>query len=277
MEYLIAFSLALGINLALFVPAFFYKTDKLTDLSYTLSFLFVGVTLFVLSEQTLLHAVLFLMIALWAFRLGGYLFIRIRKTKRDKRFDGVRESFPRFLKFWVLQGLSVFIILLPSIPFFSKGATVLTMLGGIGIAVWCFGFVIEAIADYQKYTFINDPENSGTWIAKGLWKYSRHPNYFGEILVWSGIYLYVLSHLGILATVVGVVSPLYIAYIILFQTGIPTVEKSADERWGDNPAYQAYKKRTSILIPLPRKQIDSMDNTDDTSRREDAEEHSEQR
>ncbi len=255
MEYLIAFIIAVGLNLLLFIPAFLFKTDKLTDLSYALSFAIVASVLFFLSPQETGHLLLLSMIVLWALRLGGYLFIRIHKIKRDKRFDGMRESFPRFLRFWLLQGTTVFVVLLGAVSFFSIDSVAMATLSYIGLLVFAFGLLIETIADIQKYRFINNPRNEGKWIDEGLWHYSRHPNYFGEILVWFGVYLFVLAHITGIDAFIGLLSPLYIALLIIFVSGIPLLEKAADKRWGDDPEYQKYKESTSALILLPKKKV----------------------
>ena len=255
MEYLIAFLIAVGLNILMFIPAFIFKTDKLTDLSYAISFALVAGILFFNSTQELGHMVLFSMIVLWALRLGVYLFIRIRKIERDKRFDGMRESFSKFFRFWLLQGITVFIVLLSSIPYFSSSGTELSTLALIGMLVFASGLVIETFADLQKYRFINNAENKGEWIDEGLWHYSRHPNYFGEILVWTGVYVFTLSLVSGADALIGFSSPLYIALLIIFVSGIPLLERGADKRWGDNPEYLKYKKTTSPLILLPKKKV----------------------
>lgn len=249
MELLTAAIIAIGLNLLLFIPAFIFKTDKLTDLSYALSFLIVGIVLFGMSSQLSAHLILLIMIFLWSLRLGTYLFIRIRKIKKDKRFDGMRESFPRFLRFWLLQGISVFVILIPSAYFFATETVTFTTLSFVGLVVWALGLLVEAFADYQKYTFINKEENKGKWIDTGLWKYSQHPNYFGEISVWIGVYLFVLPALSGVSVFIALISPLFIITLLLFISGIPLLDKGALKRWGDNPGYLAYRERTSKLIP----------------------------
>jgi steroid 5-alpha reductase family enzyme len=253
MEYLIAFIIAVGLNMLMFIPAFIFKTDKLTDLSYAISFAMVSAILFFNSTQELGHILLLSMVVLWALRLGTYLFIRIRKIKRDKRFDGMRESFSRFFKFWFFQGVTVFVVLLAAIPYFSSTVIETSSLAIFGIVVFLFGLIVETFADLQKYKFINNPENKGKWIDEGLWHYSRHPNYFGEITLWTGVYLFTLSTISGLDAVVGIISPIYIAFIIIFVSGIPLLEKGANKVWGDNPEYQKYKETTSSLIILPKK------------------------
>ncbi len=248
MELTIAAAIAIGLNMFLFIPAFFFKTDKLTDFSYTLSFFLVGLALYLLSTQTTLHLLLLAMITAWALRLGGYLFIRIHKIQKDKRFDGKRESFLWFFRFWFIQGVSVFVILIPSAYFFATEAPIINEVGIVGLIIWLFGLLVEGIADYQKYTFINDENNKEKWIDTGLWKYSQHPNYFGEITVWTGVYLFTCASLMGTQLLYGLASPLFIITLLLFISGIPILDKSANERWGTDPAYQAYKRRTSKLI-----------------------------
>ena len=109
---------------------------------------------------------------------------------------------------------------------------------------------MESIADHQKYRFRDDPKNKNKWITHGLWQYSRHPNYFGEILVWTGIYLFAFPHLPYNHRLLGIISPLYIFCLLYFVSGVPMLERSANKRWGKDPAYQAYKKKTKVLIPF---------------------------
>lgn len=244
-----SFFIALGINLLLFIPAFWLKTDKLTDFSYGFSFLAVAVFLYLTDTAVLAKTVLLLMIGAWAVRLISYLFIRIIRIKRDKRFDDIREKFFKFLSFWVFQGISVWIILLPSIFFFTGGETSLGTLSLVGVAVWFFGLGLETLADYQKYTFINNPQNKGRWIEEGVWRYSRHPNYLGEILNWTGIFIFTLPALAGPSLFLGILSPLYISFLLIFVSGIPKLEDYADKRWGNDLKYQEYKKRVGILLP----------------------------
>jgi len=249
MEFLIGLGISLVLNMALFVPAFIFKTDKLTDLSYSMSFIIVSGILLSMSSMELAHILLFTMITLWGLRLGIYLFIRIRKISRDKRFDGIRENFFKFFKFWLLQAISVWVILLPSISLFSIENQTLHLVSYFGIVIWLFGLLLESISDFQKYKFINNKKNKGRWIESGLWKYSRHPNYLGEIILWVGVYIFILPSLSGVAIFIGLLSPIAIASIILFATGLPMLEKKADELWGDNPEYQNYKNKTGVLIP----------------------------
>ncbi len=244
------------INVVLFLVAYKHQSDKLTDFSYALSFIVVAVSAFMIStHKTILLSLTVGMVIIWAFRLGGFLIYRIRKTSRDTRFDDIRSDFWQFLKFWIGQAVVAWILLLP-VLFLANRNDNLNALSYAGIAIWLVGVMIEAIADIQKFRFSQDAANKGKWIDIGLWHYSRHPNYFGEICVWIGMYLTVFSSLGEIEKLVGLASPIVIFITLRFISGVPPLEKSADKKWGDNPEYRMYKKRTNLIIPfLPKKNV----------------------
>ena len=248
-EYLLFFLVAIGLNVAMFVPAFVTQTDKLTDISYALTFIFLAIYGFSISSKEPLHLVVAVAIILWGLRLGTFLFIRINAMKKDKRFDGMRESFFKFLRFWLLQGLSVAVILLSALTIWLQKDTDITIWVYIGIGVFISGLLIEATADMQKYSFNKIPENKGKWIASGLWGISRHPNYLGEIMVWVGLFAALIGQLTGWQYLIASLSPLYIISLLIFVSGIPLLEKSADVRWGKDKKYQAYKSKTAVLIP----------------------------
>jgi steroid 5-alpha reductase family enzyme len=216
-------------------------------MSYGLSFIILA--LLSIKEFSLPKIILLLMITAWGLRLSIFLFIRIKKIDKDKRFDGIRENFLKFFGFWTLQGISVFMIMICSLLFFDSTAS-FSLLSIIGFSIWIAGLVIEGIADYQKYTFTGNEENKGKWISSGLWKYSRHPNYFGEILCWLGVYVYSYSSILGIMKLVALVSPVFIAFLLIFVSGIPLLEKKADEKWGENKKYLEYKKKTAVLVPF---------------------------
>jgi steroid 5-alpha reductase family enzyme len=250
-ELLYYLMVALGINLLMFIPGYLFKTDKLTDLSYSLTFIILTLTSLILSKISALKIILSGMILIWALRLGIFLFIRIRKIKYDKRFDGVRESFSKFLKFWVLQGIAVWIILIPT--FFFMNSTSYSIVW-FGFIIWALGLAIESIADIQKYKFNQNKKNKDKFINTGLWKYSRHPNYFGEILCCFGIYVFTSFSFSTFQQIIGLASPLFIMILLLFVTGLPPLERSADNKWGKQQDYKEYKRKTNILIPwIPKK------------------------
>lgn len=247
-----ALFVSVAINLVMFLPAFAYKTDKLTDISYAISFAMVALVGYALSSQTSGQLVVLILVLLWALRIGTFLFVRINKIGKDKRFDGMRENFGRFLRFWVAQGVSVFVILLTALLYWSEDGSALGWLSYLGVLVFATGLLLETTADAQKYRFNSNAANKGKWIESGVWRLSRHPNYLGEIMIWCGMYLIVFMALGGWQRLFGLASPLFISGLLLFVSGVPPLEKSADKRWGKNVNYQHYKRRTPILVPTVR-------------------------
>ena len=248
---LLSFAIALAVNGAFFAFAAARRTDVVTDLSYSLTFALLAVVLLFAGAAEPVQVVASLLVVVWAARLGIYLFRRIMRTKVDHRFDGMRDQPLRFARFWLLQAITVAVVMLPVSYLLDQddppGLGAWSIAGG---AVWLAGLLIEAVADAQKAAFRAKEENRGRFVASGLWRYSRHPNYFGEILVWWGLFLYVVPvlHRAAFAVVIG---PVFITLLLLFVSGIPLLEKSADEKYGSDAAYRDYKRRTSILVPLP--------------------------
>lgn len=248
----LAYSLGLSliINIAMFLVAFKLQSDKLTDASYAVTFIVLAVYSTVIAGFSAFHLVLLATVVLWAIRLGSFLLYRVSVIGKDSRFDQMRGNFVKFSGFWILQAVTVWVLMLP-VLLASQHDTAVEPPVIVGLIIWLVGLSIEAIADLQKFRFSQKPENKGKWIESGIWKYSRHPNYFGEIMVWLGVYMIAVQALPIVPALVALASPLFIATLLLFVSGIPLLEKAADARWGDNPKYKAYKRRTSILIPLP--------------------------
>ncbi|MDX9958938.1 MAG: DUF1295 domain-containing protein [Spirochaetia bacterium] len=265
---------AIVVNGLFFAYAATKKTDVVTDLSYSLSFALVSLFILVLNRSAGLVALLpAVLTIIWALRLGSYLFTRINKTKVDHRFDDMRDVPLKFAKFWILQAVAVAVILLPVAasvyvePIRASGvpAAITKALAALvpgetrafgifevlGLLMWIKGFVIEVAADAQKSAFKNAGKPGV--ITTGLWQYSRHPNYFGETLLWWGLFVYTIPVLSgaLWLTILG---PVFITVLLLFVSGIPLLEQSADKKYGSDPAYQEYKKRTSLFVPwLPGK------------------------
>jgi steroid 5-alpha reductase family enzyme len=253
MAIVVSFVIALALNAAFFAIAAVRRTDVVTDLSYSLSFAALAVVLPFLGARAGMQVVAALLVLVWAVRLGSYLFRRILRMKVDHRFDGMRDEPLRFARFWLLQAISVGVIMLP--VSYLLGRDEVPGLGAwaaAGGALWLVGLVLETVADAQKSSFKARPENRERFITTGLWKYSRHPNYFGEMLVWWGLFVYAVPALDGVAFAV-VAGPVYITLLLLFVSGIPLLERSARAKHGDDPAYREYTRRTSILVPLPRR------------------------
>jgi len=246
-----SFLVALGVNAAFFAAAAIRKTDMVTDLSYSLSFAVLALALPDAGAHKPLQLIASLMVLLWAFRLGGYLFGRILRIKVDHRFDELRDKPLRFARFWLLQAISVAVIMLPVSYLLGRdGAPGFGPWAIAGAAIWLVGLAIEAVSDAQKSAFKGTEKNRGRFISSGLWRYSRHPNYFGEMLVWWGLFVYAVPFLDGAAFVVAV-GPAFLTLLLLFVSGIPPLEKSAEAKYGADQAYREYKRRTSILVPLP--------------------------
>lgn len=234
-----------------FIYAALKKTDKVTDLSYGLTFVLASLFAYVLNMEygSLFKIILLFLVSLWGIRLSAYLFVRILKTGKDKRFDGIREDLKKFGSFWLLQSISIFIILLPvTYIFFSREDMELNWVSYLGLLIFVCGILLESFADYQKFIFKNNEENKGKWINIGLWKYSRHPNYLGEIMVWVGIFIYCLVYINDIA-ILTILSPIYISILLLGVSGVPTLEKEYDRRYGGDKEYIEYKRKTGILFP----------------------------
>lgn len=244
------------LGVSLLIQAIFFafaatlKTDKVTDLSYGLTFVIIAFGLLARGNPAdPAQLVLAGMVMVWGVRLAGYLLFRIIRMGRDVRFDGIRERFWPFFKFWLGQGVAVWVIMLPvTIWFAAPGPWTLWM--SVGGLVWGAGLVIETVADAQKFAAKSRPQGSERWMTTGLWRYSRHPNYFGELLCWWGVFIYVAGTYTGLAWS-GLIGPVAITWILLKVTGIPTLEASAGKKWGDDPEYQAHLQRTSRLLLWP--------------------------
>ncbi len=233
-----------------FVPAYLRRTERFYDLVGSLTYL--AVTTFAIAstysddKRSILLGVL---VGVWAVRLGSFLFRRIRADGADGRFDEIKTSAPRFLVAWTLQGLWVFLTLCAALAAITTTTpSGLGLLDGIGLSIWLFGFAFEVVADRQKSRFRR--QNPGRYIDTGLWAWSRHPNYFGEIVLWTGIAVVASSTLHGWQWIT-LVSPLFVTLLLTRVSGIPLLEKRADDRWADDEGYQAYKARTPVLIPRP--------------------------
>lgn len=228
-----------------------FKTDKVTDLSYGLTFIILSIYSFLRNGTHFPYQFLIsFMVVVWGLRLATYLFIRIIRTKKDDRYDGIREDFFKFAQFWILQAISVWIISLPSTFMHSLNLShQANFFLILGFAIWLTGFLIESIADAQKFRFKNNKNNRGKWIQTGLWKHARHPNYFGEMLCWWGIFAITIPYQNGFSwlTILG---PITITSLLLFVSGIPPLEKKYLALYKDNPEYQDYKNNTNLLLPI---------------------------
>lgn len=239
---------SLAMQAAFFAVAASFRTDKVTDLTYGLTFVLLAAWLFAQGHQAITSAALAAMVIAWGLRLAGYLFFRILRMGRDARFDGVREHFWPFLQFWFFQGVVVWMVMLPVTLWFQHPGP-WTVVKAVAVVIWATGLLIETMADLQKFRQKSQPGGTSRWVDTGLWRYSRHPNYFGELVCWWAVWLFVAQDLGWLAFA-ALIGPVTITVVLLWLTGIPTLERSALKKWGHDPAYAAYRARTRLLIPI---------------------------
>jgi steroid 5-alpha reductase family enzyme len=243
--------ISFAIQWLVFIPSYLYKTEKYFDLTGGLTFLSLTAVILLLTEnRTIISYLLAILIAIWAIRLSSFLFLRIREDGHDKRFTEVIPDKTKFLFYWTFQGFWAFIT--PVVAFTAIGSQnisgdieIMTLLG---LVIWLIGFCIEVIADRQKRKFRKTTENKSRFISSGLWAWSRHPNYFGEIILWIGVLIIALP------TLIGwqYVTVLSVPYVIIMLTkvsGVIKLEKTSDQKWGTDEAYQKYKTNTPTLIP----------------------------
>ena len=245
-----AVCLAFCMQWVAFVPAYLGRTERYFDLVGSATYILATAMLLILSESLDARSiVLSLMVFVWALRLGYFLFMRIHKAGRDGRFDVIKHCFVRFLAAWTLQGLWItFTAAAAWTAIASNYKEPLGVYAAIGLLLWLVGFSIEVVADRQKSQFKANPENKDNFIRVGLWSRSRHPNYFGEILLWSGVAVVAIPVLQGWQWLV-LSSPIFVTLLLTGVSGIPLLEKRADEKWGGRKDYEAYKRTTPVLVP----------------------------
>lgn len=257
--YFLCVVLAMVINWLVFLPSAAFKSDTFYDTTGAITYATVTVVACLISYnhhgsldwRSLVIAAL---VIIWCARLGTFLFIRIHAMGgTDSRFEKIKVNPARFLVAWTLQGL--WVVLTASAAHVAILAETRAPIGvffAVGLAVWLLGFLWETVADAQKSAFKNDPDNKGKFINVGLWKWSRHPNYFGEITLWTGILIMAIPVLSGLSWLV-VISPIFVFLLLTKISGINLQMKQGLERWGDDPDYREYLANTPALIPQPPK------------------------
>ena len=245
--------LAFAIQWIAFIPAYIFQTEKFYDLTGSLTYLLViWYSLTLSSDQfTNLNGaniVIVLLISLWAIRLGSFLFMRIHHDGEDKRFRSIKPSASQFFMTWTLQGLWVSLCSMCALTAISSNTGIVTnAFFYIGLALFIIGFATEVMADMEKSAFKANQENKDKFITTGLWARSRHPNYFGEIVLWTGIAVMSFSSLEGLQYLT-LISPIFTYLLLVYVSGVRMLEARGDLKWGDDPAYQEYKKKTPVLF-----------------------------
>ncbi len=244
--------LAYVINWVVFVPSNRAKTEHYYDLTGSVTYVTIVAVAVLLSDNLDARALIVAgMVWVWALRLGSFLFRRVRRDGRDGRFDTIKTDPLRFFMTWTLQGLWVLLTAACALAIItSEERRSIGWVAIVGIVVWVAGFAIEVVADRQKSAFKKDRANDGRFITTGLWAWSRHPNYFGEITLWAGIAIMALPILSGWRWAM-LISPVFVYLLITRVSGVPMLEARAAKRWGDEEAFQEYTANTPVLMLRP--------------------------
>ena len=246
--------IAFAVQWLAWIPASISQTERFYDLTGGLTYLaVVAFSLWAGSQSedpSTREWLISALVAIWAIRLSSFLFLRIHEAGKDGRFDQLKTSPVRFLVPWTLQALWVFLTLNVVVVINSQSgpAPPLGIWDGIGLMVWIMGFGIEVVADSQKTAFNAKQENEGRWIDEGLWSRSRHPNYLGEIMLWTGIAIFGGACFDGLEMVAWI-SPVFVYLLLTKVSGIPLLDRRSLAKWGDNPEYRNYREKTPALFP----------------------------
>ena len=238
----------------IFIPSYVYQTEHYYDLTGSMTYITAILLVTLFSQEINLRDVLICsLILIWASRLGLFLSRRVKNAGEDKRFKHIKPNFYQFLMAWTIQGLWVLITAGMAFAALSSqkeiGIDAFAVTGGI---IWLLGFVIEVLSDQQKSKFKNNPENADKFIQSGLWSWSRHPNYFGEIVLWIGIAIIAFPVIEGWQYV-ALISPIFVIFLLTMVSGVNLLERQGMQKWGHEEDYLNYLKRTSSLIPLPPK------------------------
>ena len=246
--------IAFAVQWICFIPSWFLHSERFFDLVGSATYLTVAVvSLLAIPKIDTRSVLLGLMICLWGLRLGTFLFARVQAVGHDARFNLIKHKFAWFLMTWTVQGLWVLITSSAALAAItSSKRSDFGIIGIIGIILWLTGFVIEIVADEQKRKFKLDPSKQNSFITDGLWGWSQHPNYFGEIVLWIGVSLVALPVLSSWQYFT-LISPIFVFILLTRISGLPMLNSAARKRWGDDPEFLAYKKSTPVLIPRPPK------------------------
>ena len=232
-----------------FIPAYIFQTEKFFDLTGSMTYLTtVLAALYITDSVKISDYVIVSCVVIWAIRLGSFLFMRIHKAGEDRRFREIKTNFTRFFMTWTLQGMWVSMCLLCLITALSSySGIILNNVFYIGLLIFIFGFIIEVVADHQKTVFRKDLKNKDKFISTGLWSYSRHPNYLGEILLWFGVAIMSFSSLQGLQYLT-LISPIFVYILLVYISGIRILENQGDKKWGHLDSYKEYLKNTPRLF-----------------------------
>lgn len=254
MNYFLILALIILLYMSMwFLLSLVKKRNDIADLAWGLGFVLMAWTSFLLgSVQGPRGLLVGLLVSIWGIRLAWHIHARNKGRTEDYRYAKWREEWGKwffvrsYLQVYLLQGALLFLIVLPVLLINNSFGTGLNYLDFVGVAVWLVGFIFESVGDLQLSRFIKDPNNKGKLMQSGLWRYTRHPNYFGEVTQWWGIWLIAISATN---GWLGIIGPLTITVLILKVSGIPMLEK----KMAENPEFAEYKRRTRMFVPwLPQ-------------------------
>ena len=247
--FAICASVSYILHWVIFIPSFIFQTEHYFDLTGSISYLSALALGFYLAPSVdIRDLIIGLLIAVWAIRLGSFLFLRVKQDGKDNRFTVMKTQFHWYLMTWTIGGLWVFLTMCAGLAAITSSKSVpLGITAYIGLALWVFGFAIEVIADRQKRIFKKQKDKNFEFITTGLWAWSRHPNYFGEITLWMGLTLIALPVLSGWQ-LVTLISPIFVYILLTRISGIKLLEDRGMKKWGSDPEYIDYINRTPALI-----------------------------
>ena len=245
--------LAYVIHWIAYIPAYVFQTEKFYDLTGSVTYLSVVWFVFLSTYQSISlnfgNLILVLLISIWTIRLGLFLFMRIHKAGEDKRFRTIKTSASQFFMTFTISGLWVTLCSMCAlVAISSPEGLVMNAITYVGIILFIIGFGIEIVADNQKTAFRSIEANKDSFITSGLWSKSRHPNYFGEVLLWFAIAVISFSSLEGLQ-LITLISPVFTYILLVYVSGVRMLEDMNDKKWADNEQYKSYKKNTPMLFP----------------------------
>jgi steroid 5-alpha reductase family enzyme len=237
-----------------FLIAIYKKRNDVADIAWGIGYIIICIYLFIVTDHWPVILVLYSLVLVWGLRLSIHIYNRNKNKKEDFRYQAWRQEWGKvfywrsYLQVFILQGFLLIIIISPVIHASASETVNWNGFTWIGLSSWLMGFYFQAKADHQLAIFIKHRKKTGEIIQTGLWKYSRHPNYFGEILMWWGIFIITIPFKN---SFLYIISPVSITLLLVFVSGIPLLEK----KYKGHAEFEDYKKRTSMLIPTPpRKQ-----------------------
>ena len=239
-----------AIQIIVFIPSFIFRTEHYYDLTGGITYISTVVMALILKNSyqgiDLISLLLGSMVIIWATRLSSFLFLRVKKSGEDVRFKKIKHSFSWFLMTFMLQGMWVFMCIFPALIVISSINSEINNYAIVGSIVWLFGFLFEIIADNQKSNF--NKFNKGEFISNGLWSITRHPNYFGEFILWLGITIASLGYIDNYKYVL-LLTPIFVYLLLTRVSGVNLLEEIGEKRWGNSKEYQKYKEKTPLFFP----------------------------